>query len=67
MAQGSNFIFHFLSSSLHYWVELVQEGEPQPDKLGKKDVKVIEEILKTDESDNWIAFRRWGEHFQKKQ
>jgi hypothetical protein len=31
--------------------------------LGKKDVKVIEEILKTDESDNWIAFRRWGEYF----
>lgn len=24
----SQFIFHFLSSSLHYWVQLVQEGEP---------------------------------------
>jgi hypothetical protein len=27
MVQSSNFIFHFLSSSLHYWIELVQEGE----------------------------------------
>lgn len=42
MAQGSSFIFHFLSSSLYYWIELVQEGEPEAEKLGKKDVKVIE-------------------------
>lgn len=48
MTAGSQFIFHFLSSSLHYWVELVQEGEQEPEKLGKKDLKVIEEIFKTD-------------------
>jgi hypothetical protein len=65
MAKDSQFIFHFLSSSLHYWVELVQEGEPEPDKLGKKDCKVISEILQTDESDNCIAFHRWGEQFNK--
>ncbi len=67
MAKDSKFIFHFLSSSLHYWVELVQEEQPQPEKLGKKDCKVIQQILQTDESDNWIAFRRWGQQFNKQQ
>lgn len=65
MAKDSRFIFHFLSSSLHYWIELHQEEEPEAEKMGKKDTKVIEEILKTDESDNCIAFHRWGEHFNK--
>ena len=40
MAEGARFNFHFLSSSLHYWVELAQEGETE--KLGRKDVKVID-------------------------
>lgn len=66
VTKGAQFVFHFLSSSLHYWVELQQEGETEPDKLGSKDIKVIEEILKTDETDNWIAFRRWGENFNKR-
>lgn len=42
MTAGSQFIFHFLSSSLYYWVELIQEGEQEADKMGKKDVKVID-------------------------
>lgn len=67
MTKDAKFIFHFLSTSLHYWVELVQEGEPEPEKLGKKDSKVIEEILRTDESDNHIAFQRWGENFGKQE
>lgn len=55
-----------MSSSLHYWVEMQQEGDTEVEKLGTKDIKVIEEILKTDETDNWIAFRRWGENFNKR-
>jgi hypothetical protein len=66
MSPGSQFVFHFLSSSLYYWVELVQEGEQEPNTLGKKDIKLIEEILRTDESDNCIAFQRWGQYFNKK-
>jgi ornithine carbamoyltransferase len=66
MTKGSQFIFHFLSSSLHYYIELQQEGEVEPEKMGSKDIKVIEEILQTDETDNWIAFRRWGERFNKR-
>lgn len=42
MASNSQFIFHFLSSSLYYWVELVQDGEAEHEKLGKKDIKVID-------------------------
>lgn len=67
VSKGAQFVFHFLSSSLHYWVELQLEGEAEPDKLSPKDSKVISEILETDESDNWIAFRRWGQNFNKRQ
>lgn len=28
MTKDSQFVFHFLSSSLHYWIELQQEGPP---------------------------------------
>jgi hypothetical protein len=48
-------------------VELQLEGEAEPDKLSPKDSKVITERLETDESDNWIAFRRWGQNFNKQQ
>jgi hypothetical protein len=41
VTKGAQFVFHFLSSSLHYWVELQQEEEPEPEKLSIKDSKVI--------------------------
>jgi hypothetical protein len=60
MAQGSQFIFHFLSSSLHFWVELQDPEQLEPGKLSRKDAKAIQDIFDNDQCDNWIAFKRWG-------
>jgi 5-bromo-4-chloroindolyl phosphate hydrolysis protein len=54
------FVFNYLSCSLHYWVELIEKNAPQPDKLSRKDLQYIkDELNNSDEK----TIRRWSTFF----
>jgi hypothetical protein len=63
MSAGCQFIFHFLSSSLYYWVELKDPENVEEGKLSVKDAKFIQSTLAEEHCDN---ANRWGKNFMKK-
>jgi hypothetical protein len=66
MAAGCQFIFHFLSSSLYYWVELKDPENVEEGKLSVKDAKFIQSTLAEEHCDNATNYNRWGKNFMKK-
>lgn len=45
MSKGCEFVFHFLSSSLNYWVELKDGEEVEKEKLSSKDIKYLTNVF----------------------
>lgn len=73
MKSGTTFIFHFLATSLNYWVE-IKDGQEDPEassspskvqKLSSKDSKYIEQVLNEEGCDNYPNYNRWGKYFNK--
>lgn len=60
VAEGVEFVFHYLSCSLWYWVELVEKKPPQPGKLSRKDMAYLKDELTSSEEK---TVRRWSTYF----
>ena len=67
VSKGCQFVFHFLASSLNYWVELKDGPEIEEGKLSSKDAKYLSSAFAELECDNYHNFNRWGKHFNKKE
>lgn len=50
VSKGVVFRYHFLSKSLYYWIEIVENGETEFGKLSKNDVEKIKEIYSNEDN-----------------
>jgi len=60
VSEGVEFVFHYMSCSLQYWVEVVEKNPPQADKLSRKDMQYIKDELTSSEEK---TIKRWSAFF----